>query len=152
MRTVPVVLINGNRRLKVNALLDNASTKTYINADVAAKLGLQGFVQKTNVNVLNGQVETFLTMPVEFNLESLNGKVNTTISAFTAEKVTGDMHVVNWNHYVAKWDHLKDIQFPVIALKPLVDILIGLDYADLHYSVQDIRGETNEPISRLRQL
>ena len=45
MRTVPVVLINGNRRLKVNALLDDASTKTYINADVAAELGLQGCVQ-----------------------------------------------------------------------------------------------------------
>ena len=91
-------------------------------------------------------------MPVEFNLESLNGKVNTTISAFTTEKVTGDMYVVNWNQYVAKWDHLKDIQFPVIALKPLVDILIGLDYAYLHYSVQDIRGETNEPIARLTPL
>ena len=87
MRTVPVVLINRNRRLKVNALLDDASTKTYINADVAAELGLHGCVQKTNVNILNGQVETFLTMPVEFNLESLDGKVNTTISAFTTEKV-----------------------------------------------------------------
>ena len=85
MRTVPVVLINGNRILKVNALLDDASTKTYINADVAAELGLQGCVQKTNVNVLNGQVETFLTMPVEFNLESLDGKVNTPINAFTTE-------------------------------------------------------------------
>ena len=42
LRTVPVYLTNGNRKLKVNALLDDASTKTYINADVAAKLGLQG--------------------------------------------------------------------------------------------------------------
>ena len=75
MRTVPVTLVNGNRRIKVNALLDDASTKTYINADVAAELGLQGSFQKTNVNVLNGQVETFLTMPVEFELESLDGKV-----------------------------------------------------------------------------
>ena len=51
MRTVPVILINGNRRMTVNALLDDASTKTYINADVAAELGLQGNLQRTNVNV-----------------------------------------------------------------------------------------------------
>ena len=103
MQTVPVTLVNGSCRIKVNALLDDASTKTYINTDVAAELGLQGSFQKTNVNVLNGQVETFLTMPVALELESLNGT--------------------------------------------LVDILISLDYADLHYSMQDVRGQPNESIA-----
>ena len=42
LRTVPVILKNGNRAIKVNALLDEASTKTYINADVASEIGLQG--------------------------------------------------------------------------------------------------------------
>ena len=35
-----------DRKLQVNALLDDASTKTYINADVAAELELQGCLQK----------------------------------------------------------------------------------------------------------
>ena len=39
LRTVPVVLKNGNRSMQVNALLDDAST--YVNADVAEQLGLQ---------------------------------------------------------------------------------------------------------------
>ena len=34
LRTVPVVVKNGGRRLVLNALLDDASTKTYINSDV----------------------------------------------------------------------------------------------------------------------
>ena len=38
LRTVPVVLQNGNRSLTIHALLDDASTKTYVNADVAAEL------------------------------------------------------------------------------------------------------------------
>ena len=46
LRTVPIILKNGNRLIKVNALLDDASTKTYINADVAAELGLQGKTEK----------------------------------------------------------------------------------------------------------
>ena len=56
LRTVPVTVTNGNRSLHVNALLDDASTKTYINADVAAKLGLQGTTERVTVNVLNGHV------------------------------------------------------------------------------------------------
>jgi len=42
LRKTPVYLKNGSRKLRVNALLDNASTKTYISSDVAAKIGLQG--------------------------------------------------------------------------------------------------------------
>ena len=38
LRTIPVMLKSGGRPLQVNALLDNASTKSYINADVAAEL------------------------------------------------------------------------------------------------------------------
>ena len=51
-RTIPVFLKNGNCRIEVNALLDEASTKSYLNADVAAELGLQGHPQSVNVNVL----------------------------------------------------------------------------------------------------
>ena len=46
LRTIPVYIKNGNRKLQVNALLDDASTKTYINVDVAAELGLQGCLRK----------------------------------------------------------------------------------------------------------
>ena len=70
LRTVPIILKNGNQSIKVNALLDDASTKTYINADVTAELGLQGKTERVTVNVLNGQVETFEKRPVDVQLES----------------------------------------------------------------------------------
>ena len=38
LRTVPVILKNGDRSLKFNALMDDASTKTDINSDVAHSL------------------------------------------------------------------------------------------------------------------
>jgi hypothetical protein len=46
-------------------------------------------------------------MPVEFELKSLDGKVTHNVSAFTTEKVTGDMQVIDWNEYAGRWDHLK---------------------------------------------
>ena len=67
LRTVPVVVKNGERRIIVNALLDDGSTKTYINGDVAAELGLEGSTQLITVNVLNGEEDSFETMPVEFD-------------------------------------------------------------------------------------
>ena len=79
LRTVPVILKNGERSLKINALLDDASTKSYINADVAAELGLQGRTQKMTVNVLNGQVETFETKPINVELTSITGNVSTMV-------------------------------------------------------------------------
>lgn len=51
LRTVPVFLKNGNRRIKVNALLDEHSTKTYLNADEATELGLQGHPQSVTVKM-----------------------------------------------------------------------------------------------------
>ncbi|XP_071095649.1 uncharacterized protein [Haliotis cracherodii] len=70
LRTVPVVLKNGTKRIRVNALLDDASTKSYINADVASELGMQGSIEKISVSVLNGKKETFETKPVVFGIES----------------------------------------------------------------------------------
>ena len=112
--TVPVILKNGNREVTVNALLDDASTKSYINADVAAELGLQGMIQKATVDVINGQVETFVIMPVDFELKSLDGQVIHNVTAFTTKKVTRDMEVVDWNQYASKWKHLKEITFPKV--------------------------------------
>jgi len=37
--------------VKVNALLDDASTKTYVNADVATEFGLTGCPQRVSVSV-----------------------------------------------------------------------------------------------------
>jgi len=51
LRTVSVYIKSGERKLRIDALLDDASTKSYINADVAAELSLHGHPQKVKVNV-----------------------------------------------------------------------------------------------------
>ena len=95
LRTIPVYLKSGTRKIKVNALLDDASTKTYINSDVAAELGLQGCLQRVNVSVLNGHTETFDTFPVECTIESLDGRSKLRITAFTTERVIGDIKAID---------------------------------------------------------
>ena len=138
LRTVPVILKNGNRAIKVNALLDEASTKTYINANVASELGLQGISRKVTVNVFNGQTEKFETMPVDVELESLDGSESKTVSAFTTERVTGNLEAIDWRKDANKWPHLRGIQFPKPGPHPLVDILIGV--AHVNQSALFIQG------------
>ena len=152
LQTVPVILKNGNKRFVVNALLDDGSTKTYVNSDTAAELNLKGTLERMNIGILNGRSELLETMPVEFSLESINGKVDMKIHAFTADRVTGNMKAINWRSFANKWDHLKVVAFPIIGARPIIDILIGIDYADLHCSVQERKGKPGEPIARLTPL
>lgn len=90
LRTIPVVLKNGNRSVKVNALLDDGSTKTYINTEIAEALQLYGELKTVQINVLDGQIKTFETMPVNCKLESVEGVKKVELNAFTVEKVTED--------------------------------------------------------------
>ena len=41
LRTIPVWLKSSNRKVKVNAILDDASNESFLNEDVAGMLGIQ---------------------------------------------------------------------------------------------------------------
>ena len=152
LRTVPVIVRNGDKQLKINALLDDGSTKTYINEDVAAELGLQGTANDITVSVLNGKSDTFRSMTVQFSLHSLNGQVNMSVEANTTRNVTGKLQVIDWNEKARKFEHLKGIQFPYQQHRAKVDMLIGIDYAQLHFSLHEVCGEPGQPIARLTPL
>ena len=102
LQTVPVILKNRNRRLIANALLNDGSTKTYVNSDIAAELNLKRTLERINIGVLNGRSESLETMPVEFGLESVDGKVDIKSHAFTADHVTGNMKAIYWRLFASK--------------------------------------------------
>ena len=66
--------------------------------------------------------------------------------------MTGNTNVVEWSDLARKLEHLRSIGFWRVDPRPIVDIPIGLDYVDLHYSYRDIRGNPGEPIARLTPL
>ena len=75
LRTVPIFVENGSKSLIINALLDNGSTQTYLNANIAGKLGFHGEILKSQVNVINWTLATFEIAPIEFTLRKMNGKL-----------------------------------------------------------------------------
>ena len=46
-------------------------------------------------------------------------------------------------------DAPKRHQAPSSRPRPIVDLLIGADQADLLYSLEDVRGKSGEPVARL---
>ena len=104
------------------------------------------------MKVLNDNQEKLNSSIVEFMINSLDGRVYKQASAYTTERVTGNMQVLNWNLFKTKWKHLKRIKFPQVGPRPIVDLLIGVDQADLLYSLEDVRGRPGESIARLTPL
>ena len=54
---------------------------------------------------VNGQVETFETLPVECIIESLDSKAQCKVTAFTTGKITGSMKTIDWNLCADRYLH-----------------------------------------------
>ncbi|CAB4033268.1 Hypothetical predicted protein, partial [Paramuricea clavata] len=61
------------QKIRVNAVLDDASSASYISEEVAGVLGLSAPYEPVTVQVLNENIETFDTMPVDLILENSDG-------------------------------------------------------------------------------
>ena len=109
-------------------------------------------METVTVNVLNGHVKTFEPRPVDIELKSLTDNVRTTQTAYTANRVVGNMSVIDWNGFKRRWPHLLKINFPRTANRPIVNVLIGLDCAELHFAITEIKGKSGEPIARLTPI
>ena len=149
----PVEYVRQPRKVKINAILDDASNETFLNEEVAGVLGLQEPFHKVQVHVLNDTVETFQSMPLKIEIESLDGRFSKEISfKMCAQKVTGNYRVVNCSTYQNKWPHLTQCSFAKPANDGVVDLLIEIDNSELHYSNVDLRGRNGGPIARLGPL
>jgi len=112
-----------------------------VNEEVAGALGLSATYEKVTVNVLNENVETFDSMPVSLILKSCDGNVKVPFKALTCpRRVTGSYKIVDWQKYQDCWPHLSVCKFSDPAADPIVDVLIGQDQIDLHFSKCDVRG------------
>ena len=92
-------------------------------------------------------------MPVKLTIESVDSQFAKEISVKTCpKKVTGNYVVEDWSQSKDNWEHLKNCEFAKPAKDGTIDLLIGVDNADLHYCRADIRGEQGGPIARLGPL
>jgi hypothetical protein len=152
LRTVPAMIESHGRSLRVNALLDDASTCSYMSSEAAAKLGLKGKRRPMRVRTVNDEESDFVSARVEFRVSSCDGEFSRTVAANTIESVTGGMRAVDWSCAAAQWQHLGHLPFLERQGNGRVDLLIGADFADMHVSRREAVGTAAEPTARLTPL
>ncbi len=153
LRKVPVWIKGNGRKIKVNAVLDDASNETFMNEELAGALGLSAAWKSVQVHVLNSSVETFKSMPLQVEVESVDGQFSKTVSVQTCPKeVTGNYRVVDWSKFQKDWPHLSPCSFPTPAKDGLVDVLIGVDNPEMHFSMVDFQGVDGGLVARLGPL
>ena len=62
--------------------------------------------------------------------------------------ITGNYQVKGWSVYQSGWPHFSPCCFPKPARDGMVDMLIGVDKADLHLSMVDLRAANGGPVAR----
>ena len=128
---VPVLLKHNGAELRVNALLDDASTNSCVSSHVASEVGLAGEQEDLTVKVLSGRTEVFRTTSVSLNLSSIDRRMCMTMHAYTAGSVIRTSGTVNWQHKKQQWAHLLNVPFPALEKRLQIDVLVGLDCAEL---------------------
>ena len=83
LRTVPVWIKGNGKKVKVNAVLDDASNESFVNEEVAGLLGLTAKWETVQVRVLNDSRETFRSMPLKIEIESIDRQFTKTVSVQT---------------------------------------------------------------------
>ena len=63
---------------------------------------------------------------------SLDSNTKVKINWYTANRVIENMKVTDWRPLATRWMHLRHIPFSNIVPRIVINILIGIDYAELH--------------------
>ena len=144
LKIVPVIIKNGNKSVKTNALLDSGSDVTLINKDLASKLNLSGDSKVRNKCNSISEVSKVECKPVEFQILSVcNSFQKLDINAFVVDTLNVQPNSFKISSLKNYYPYLKDINFPILNSSN-VDLLIGIKNADLLLQRDFIQGETNE--------
>lgn len=105
-----------------------------------------------NIGVLNGKSESLETILTEFVLEAIDDEIDIKVLALTVDRVTSNIEAISCKLLANKWNNLKDIAFPIIGPRPIINLLISIDYADLHCFIKKIKRRPGELTARLTPL
>ena len=119
---------------------------------MASQLELDGDPISMKITVLDGKQKPLNSRVVDLSLKTLHNKKSFPISACTINSIANKFDLANWNKHKNLYSHLKNILFVPLANRKTVDILIGVDHAELHTSVKEIQGRFDEPVARLTPI
>ena len=153
LQIIPVTLINGNRTIKRNALLDTGAGSTFITTDIANQLCLKGIDQEISLPNVMSSKKTFQSKLVNLDISSNSNPEKSKIkNAWVVNSMKLPPKCFNLDKVKHSYSHLTHIGFSNIDADGAISILIGADNPMVHLYT-DIRvGNENEPVALKTKL
>ena len=153
LQIIPVTLINGNRTIKRNALLETGADSTFITTDIANQLCLKGIDQEISLPNVMSSKKTFQSKLVNLNISSNSNPEKSKIkNAWVVNSMKLPPKCFNLDKVKHSYSHLTHIGFSNIDADGAISILIGADNPMVHLYT-DIRvGNENEPVALKTEL
>lgn len=143
---LPVILQHDGREERVNALMDPASSSSYVRQEIAERLHLPGRMESFNATALGGKEIKGRQKRVRAQIRSSDGSFRAKLEAWTLPEITSDVSHVDWAEQKEQFPHLKDVPLQSLPHGG-IDLLIGLDVISAHVVLEDRSGKEGEPVA-----
>ena len=147
LQIIPIIISNGTKYIKTNALLDTGSDATLLKSDIAKKLGL-------NSDYKNLRITNAISKTSELESKHVSFKVSSEshLNFIDIENVlvVSDLDIkcqpMNVFKLKKDFDHLRDLDLP--PLNPGgVSLLVGTGFAHLLLDRDFKSGESHQPFA-----
>ena len=153
LMVLPAMLCNGNKSLKMNVMLDNCSTGSYVSEAAAEELMLEGRRQQLTISGTGGSEVRKSSRQVEVTVASVDNKFSANLQATVLDNIASDTPAFEWSTLKTKWPHLQSIPFQNVAKRRQIDVLIGSYNPIFHHILKEVHGtKANDPIARMTNL
>ncbi|XP_055918440.1 uncharacterized protein LOC129950533 [Eupeodes corollae] len=153
-RVVPVFLYGRGTRIKTFAFLDDGSSVTLIDKEIAKKLNVQGTPRplclkwtgntsryENDSELISLQISSTSTNPERFQVADIH----------TVSKLCLPTQTMNPDELKQKFEHLKGLDLPAYC-KATPRILIGVNNAQLGFPLKSKEGYRHEPVATKTRL
>ena len=153
LQTIPVLISHGDRKIKINALLDPGSNTSFISKTVADELQLSTSNHEIRyLNTITSNDQSISVSRVCLTIESVDGKVQRKENVLALAEILLKSEPLDWQKLKLNWTHLAKVPFPKLSDRNRHEMLIGADLAYYHRCYKEIKGRGTAPIAKLTPL
>ncbi|CAB4034545.1 hypothetical protein M514_27252, partial [Paramuricea clavata] len=137
----------GGIQVKGNLLFDDGSDTTLVTESFVRKLGLRGKKTTLNISGVGGKESKRTSSQVNLHVKTPQGNAEyVNLTAWSLPKICQPVGTVQWPDIKRKWKHLENVNLKAVGGE--IDILLGLDHADLLIPLDVKMGKPQEPVAK----
>ena len=160
------IIHSGKSSIKANCLIDLGCDHTSITEEIANELEMPtiGEPMERKLSVMSGkkviiqhsQLVKFSISACKdtprFKAHGIDYRRKYPIQAYTMPNAVGKCPVPDWTTTINKFPHLKGVDPVSPADRPLIDLVLGCDYAGLVTALESRSGKPEEPAAHLLRI